>query len=292
MTLLKNNTLYQTLNEYLFVWLLWVLAFIATSIVGLIIYFLISESLPFFLNNGISLLFSDATWNPTEGHYNLAPMLVGSLCIMVGAVFLAAPLGIISAIFCHYYSPPLISKFYRKMIQLLAGIPSVVFGFWGLVELVPIMREIQSPGVGLLTGIVVVALMILPTMALTVDASFSSIPKEYTNGAMALALSRATTIRKVIVPATSSAIFTGIILSAGRAIGETMAVVMVCGNIVQFPQSIFRPVRTLTANIALEMAYAMGDHRNVLFVTGLILTGVIVLLILAAEALNKGKLYA
>ena len=172
MTSLDNSTSFRFLSDRIFIGILWALAMLGTSIVGLIIYFLITESIPFFLKNGIFSLFSDLSWNPTEGLYNLAPMLIGSLLIMTGSVLLAAPLGIASAVFCRFYSTTFISNSYRKMIQLLAGIPSVVFGFWGLVELVPVIRQLHSPGVSLIAGILVVALMILPTITLIVDASF------------------------------------------------------------------------------------------------------------------------
>ncbi|MEW6737383.1 MAG: ABC transporter permease subunit, partial [Acidobacteriota bacterium] len=133
--------------------------------------------------------------------------------------------------------------------------------------------------------------MILPTIALTSDASIANVPKDYLNAAAALGLSRWTTVRSVVLPAAKSGLFTGVILETGRAIGETMAILMVCGNIVQTPKSLFDPIRTLTANIALEMAYAMGNHRAALFVSGLLLMAMIVVLVAVAEWISKGRIY-
>ena len=180
---------------------------------------------------------------------------------------------------------------YRRLIELLAGIPSVVYGFWGLVVLVPLIGAIHPPGPSLLAGIVILTIMILPTIALMADASLANIPQQYLRGAAALGLPRWATIRGVVFPAAKSGLFTGIILETGRAIGETMAILMVCGNVVQTPHSLFDPIRTLTANIAIEMAYALGDHRAALFVSGLVLMGMIAALVGAADWISRGRIY-
>jgi phosphate transport system permease protein len=177
------------------------------------------------------------------------------------------------------------------LIELLAGIPSVVYGFWGLVVLVPLIGAIHPPGPSLLTGIVILTIMILPTIALLADASFADIPPQYLHGAAALGLPRWATIRGVVFPAAKSGLFTGVLLGSGRAIGETMAMLMVCGNVVQTPHGLFDPMRTLTANMALEMAYALGDHRAALFVSGLVLMAMIVALVTAAEWISRGRIY-
>jgi len=219
-------------------------------------------------------------------------MLWGTLFAMVGSVLIATPLGILSAIFMNYYAPPKIAQSYRMVLGLLAGIPSVVYGFWGLVVLVPLIGRLEPPGPSLLAGILILSIMILPTIALVADSSLANVPGEYITSAASLGLSRWTTIRRVILPSAKSGLFTGTILETGRAIGETMAVLMVCGNVVQIPKSLFQPVRTLTANIALEMAYALGDHRSALFVSGLMLMAIIVFLIIAVEWISRGKFYA
>ena len=167
-------------------------------------------------------------------------------------------------------------RLYRRLIELLAGIPSVVYGFWGLVTLVPLIARVRPPGPSLLAGILILTIMILPTITLMAHAALAGVPKHYLQGAAALGLSRWATIRGVVFPAARSGLFTGVILETGRAIGETMAILMVCGNVVRTPHSLFDPIRTLTANIALEMGFALGDHRSALFVSGLLLTAMIV----------------
>ncbi|MBD1879211.1 phosphate ABC transporter permease subunit PstC [Coleofasciculus sp. FACHB-T130] len=267
------------------------MAIISGAIALLILLFLIWETLPILQNIGLTRFFNDPSWHPASEEFNLMPMLCGSLFVTAGSVLVATPLGILSAVFCHYYAPPALATIYRRLIELLAGIPSVVYGFWGLVVLVPIIGRMHPPGPSLLAGILILTLMILPTIALVADATFANVPADYLRGAAALGLGRWAMVRGVVFPAAKSGLLTGIILETGRAIGETMAVLMVCGNVVQVPKGVFEPVRTLTANIALEMAYAVGNHRAALFVSGLILMAMIVVLVVAAEMINQGHLY-
>ncbi|MEH1812611.1 MAG: phosphate ABC transporter permease subunit PstC [Nostoc sp.] len=291
MTLFKSKTLSSSLNDFWLIWILRFLAAIAGVIALLIIGFLILESLPVLNHVEITRFFTDSSWNPTAGLYNLFPMLLGTFLAMLGSVAIATPIGILSAVFCQFYAPPVMARLYRRLIELLAGIPSVVYGFWGLVVLVPMIGRIHPPGPSLLAGIAILTVMILPTIALVADASLAKVPISYLQGAAALGLSRWATISRVVLPAAKSGLFTGLILETGRAVGETMAILMVCGNVVQMPKSIFDPIRTLTANIALEMAYATGDHRSALFVSGLVLMGMIVLLVAVAEVISQGKIY-
>jgi len=258
----------------------------------LIVAFLLIESLPALRSVGPMRFFTDPSWHPAQGLFNLGPMLWGTLLVTLGSVLLATPAGILSAVFCRFYAPGPIARVYRSLIELLAGIPSVVYGFWGLVVLVPLIRSLQSPGASLLAGILVLAIMILPTVALLADAALAGVPPQYLQGAAALGLSRWGTLRGVVLPAAKSGLLTGVILATCRAIGETMAILMVCGNVVQTPRSLFDPIRTLTANIALEMAYALNDHRSALFVSGLALLGLIVALTAATEFIDKGRPYA
>ena len=201
-------------------------------------------------------------------------------------------LGILSAIFCTHYAPPLLATPYRRLIELLAGIPSVVYGFWGLVVLVPLIARIQPPGASLLAGIIILGLMILPTITLMTDAAIVSVPGEYHRGAAALGFARWATLRRVILPAARPGILTGVFLGIARAIGETMAVLMVCGNVVNTPTGLFEPMRALTANIALEMAYAMDNHRAALFVSGLVLIMMVIILVSAAEITSQERTHA
>lgn len=291
MTLLKNKILSPSQSDIFLLCILRGLALITGIIVILITTFLLLEALPILREVGWLRFVSDRSWHPVQGLYNLLPMLWGSLLVTLGSVLFAAPLGISSAIFCQYYAPPVVGGLYRQLVNLLAGIPSVVYGFWGLVVLVPLIGKLQPPGTSLLAGIAILTLMILPTIALTAEASFSEVPTEYLQGAAALGISRWATIRSVVLPAAKSGLFTGLILGTGRAIGETMAVLMVCGNVVQTPTSIFDPIRTLTANIALEMAYATGNHRSALFVSGLLLMGAIAILVAVTESMSRRNIY-
>ncbi len=266
----------------------------AAIVIGIVV-LLISESLPVAEHVGWSHFWTDSAWHPALENgaavFNLMPMLFASILAAAGAVAIAGPLGILSAVFCHYYCSGKTGTIYRRIIEILAGIPSVVFGLWGLVVLVPLINKFAPPGASLLAGIFILTAMILPTMALASDAALGQVPHTFIHASAALGLGRWATIRQVALPVARSGIFTGFLLQSGRALGETMAILMVCGNIVQLPGSIFDPVRTLTANMALEMAYATGDHRSALFTTGLFLMLLVVMLVLSAEFMSKEKIY-
>lgn len=253
----------------------------------LVVLFLLKESWPVLRNGGWIVFFQQQGWYPLEGRFGMMPMIWASLAMMAGAVFLALPIGLAGAIFLQFYAPKQIAAAYRLLLNLLAGIPSVVFGLWGLTELVPLIGAWQPPGASLLAAILVLALMILPTIALTSAAALGAVPLEWLSGAAALGLTRKTQILAVAIPAARSGIISGTLLATARALGETMAVLMVAGNVVQNPSGLFEPVRALTANIALEMAYAMGDHRAGLFASGLLLTIVVWLLALIASRAMK-----
>ncbi|MEC4986511.1 MAG: phosphate ABC transporter permease subunit PstC [Oscillatoria sp. PMC 1068.18] len=287
----KQPTKFANLVDLALIWLVRGIAAIAGTIVLLIVIFLIIEALPGLENVGILPFLSDSSWNPQQGFYNLMPMISGTLLVTAISVLLATPLGIFSAVFCQFYAPRNLSLFYLRLIELLAGIPSVVYGFWGLVVLVPFINRLHPPGTSLLAGIIILTIMILPTIALIAAASLAQVPSEYLLGAASLGISKWGMISGLVFPAAKSGLLTAIILGVGRAIGETMAVLMVCGNVVQTPESIFDPMRTLTANIALEMAYALGNHRSALFVSGLILILAIAVLVIAAEIFSQQHIY-
>ncbi|MCA9295226.1 MAG: phosphate ABC transporter permease subunit PstC, partial [Phycisphaerales bacterium] len=253
------------------------------------------ESIPALRTIGVARFFTDDTWfhsaRQDAGGFNVVPMIVGTLLTMFGAVLIATPVGVCSALFCHFYAPPVVAGGYRRIIELLAGIPSVVYGFWGLVVLVPIIREIAPPGPSLCAAICILAIMVLPTIALMSDAAIMQVPRDALHNAAALGLSRVATIRAVVIPSARSGLLTGVVLETGRAIGETMAVLMVAGNVVRLPSSLFDPIRTLTSNIALELGYALGDHRSALFVSGLMLIVLIIALVSVAEWISKGRVY-
>lgn len=273
-----------------FLWSLRAAAGLSAAVVVLIFFFLAFESMPALQKVGLAAFLADS-WHPTEQRYGLAPMLAGSLLVSIGSVVLAGSFGILSAVFCRFYAPPPIARFYSGIIEILAGIPSVLYGFWGLMVLVPWIGSLQPPGPSLLAGILILALMILPTVALTAYSSLQAVPRTYLEGAAALGMTRWGTVRRVALPAARSGLWTGLVLAAARALGETMAVLMVCGNVVQVPRSLFDPVRTLTANIALEMAYALDEHRSALFVTGLLLLCLVIALMATAQGFRARRTY-
>lgn len=255
----------------------WFCVVILLSITG----FLLLKSLPFILDLGLSRIWRDVSWQPLSGQYMLTPMLLGSFLVTLVAVLVAGPLGVLLAIFGRFYAPVGMRGGFRALMELLAGIPSVVYGFWALLVLVPLISRWVPPGASVLAASLVLALMILPLVVLVTDAAITQLPKSWLDAAAALAIKPWSMIYRLVFPAIRPAIVTGILLQTGRALGETMAVLMVCGNIVQIPASVFDPVRTLTANIALEMAYAAGDHANALYLSGLLLlvaTAILVLL--------------
>lgn len=271
--------------------LLALLAAGAAAILLLVVVFLLREAWPA-LSGGWLRFFGDGGWYPLEERFGLQPMVWATLAAAFGAVLLAAPLGLAGAIFQRFYAPPAVAGMYRVMLALLAGIPSVVYGLWGLTVLVPLIAQWQPPGASLLAAILILALMILPTVALTSAAALRAVPKSLLDGAAALGLSRKGMVAGVAVPAARAGILGGILLAAARALGETMAVLMVAGNVVQKPAGLFEPVRVLTANIALEMAYATGIHRASLFASGLLLTLVVLVLAWSAARAARGARHA
>ncbi|MDA8563075.1 phosphate ABC transporter permease subunit PstC [Mariniblastus sp.] len=277
--------------------LLQLTASIAILLVAMIVAFLLYESRTAISQLGFRL-WSDDAWFPaetaSEGKFGLFPIVVGTLLVSFGAILIAAPVGIASAIFNQFYAPRFIAVVYRRLVELLVGIPSVVFGFWGLVVLCPMLSWLVDclgrppiPGPSLLSAVIVVALMILPTVMLMSEAAFRSVPASHLHGAAALGMGRLAAIRHIVLPQAKIGVTTGIVLAMARAIGETMAVVMVAGNIVRIPSSLFDPVRTLTANIALEMGYAAGVQRSALFTSGLLLLGLVAILFIGEIFLRR-----
>lgn len=270
---------------------LWTMALVAAAIVALIVAFLALESGDAVREIGLLRFVTDASWHPGDGRFNLTPMVLGTLYTTLAAVAIATPLGIASAVFADWYAPGWLGGWYTRMIRVMAGIPSVVYGFWGLVVLVPLIGRVQPPGASLLAGSLILALMILPTIALISQAALQAVDPEHLRTAAALGLSRPATLWHLVLPEARNGLFAAVLLGAGRAIGETMAILMVSGNVVQVPDSLFDPVRTLTANIALEMAFALDEHRSALFLSGLILMAMVTVLVVAADRLGEGRLY-
>lgn len=272
------------------IWFFRLLKLSAVGVIALlliVIAFLLQESWKVVGDVGLPKFLLDGEWHPTENSFGMMSMLVASLASSLGAMLIAAPLGIGCAVFCTVFAPPSVAWATKKILAVLAGIPSVVYGFWGLTVIVPIIAAWQAPGASLLAAIIILALMILPTVTLASEAALAAVPKSHFAGAKALGLSRGASVLHVMLPAASGGIFAGGVLALARALGETMAVMMVSGNITQIPASVFDPVRTLTANIVLEMAYAVGNHRSALFVSGLLLITVVCALVLVSERFSR-----
>lgn len=268
-------------------WLFWpvlsVLALMAVMIIVLIVTFLLLEGFPLIAQGGIIRFFTDEGWWPLEASFNMTPMLLASLYLTIGALVVATPLSLAIALVTTFKAPAGLAQLLRKLVELSAAVLTVVYGLWGVTLIVPILSMWNPPGASLLAGILVVALMIIPTITMLTQSALKTVPQAYIQGAAALGVSSSQILLRVVIPAASQGVFSAMVLGAARAIGETMVVLMVCGNIVQVPTSLFDPVRALTASIALEMPYAMGDHRTSLFVAGLVM----LLLVSALVALGE-----
>lgn len=248
-------------------------------------WFLFQEGLPAFIHAGISELVFGNEWLP-PALFGIFPMIVATLISTLGALLIGVPIALLTAIFLAELAPKWLAYIIRPAVELLAGIPSVVYGFFGLVVIVPAIETAFNIPAGntLLAGIIVLAIMILPTIVTISETSLRALPATYKEGALALGASHVYTIIKVLVPAAKSGILTGIVLGIARALGETMAIIMVMGNAPAMPGSLLEPARTLTANIAMEMSYATGIHASSLYATGIVLLIFIVIL-------NSGLLY-
>jgi phosphate transport system permease protein len=277
-------------GEYLVEKGLFITAIFSIIVILLIIGFIFREAIPIFQEYGFLNFIFGMEWAPSDGQYGVFTMIVGSLCITILALIMAVPLSILCAIFMAEIAPPAMAKILKPVIETLAGIPSVVYGFFGLVVLVPIIRvQFGGTGFSMLTASIILTVMILPTIiSVSVDA-LRSVPLEYKEASLALGATQWQTIKNVIFPAAIPGIITAFILGMGRAVGETLAVIMVAGNVTQIPGSILDPVRALTSNIALEMGYATGLHYNALFGTAVVLFIMIMVLLVIANYYHYKK---
>lgn len=255
------------------------IAFSAVSILAVITVFMFEQGTPIMFKYGIKNFLAGSDWYPSEKSFGLWPMIVGSLYVTVGAMAIGVPFGLACAIVLTEFSSKRLRRVIKPVIELLAGIPSVVYGFMGVVILVPFIRQtFGGPGLSVLAASIILGIMILPTIiSISVD-SIQAVPPAYREGSLALGATKWQTVKMVLLPAARSGIIASIILGMGRAIGETMAVIMIAGNAIGAPRSLLAPVRTLTSNIALEMGYAAGEHRQALFATGVILFIIIMVL--------------
>lgn len=211
-------------------------------------------------------------WKPSSGEFGIFPMIVASVYVTAGAIIIGVPIGLLTAVFLAKYCPKKMYKVIKPLINLLASIPSIVYGFFCLVVVVPIIQELtNTSGKGILTASILLGIMILPTIINTSESSIRAVPDMYYEGALALGATKERSIFKTVIPAAKSGIMSGIILGIGRAIGETMAVVMIAGNTPIMPKGITSSVRTLTSNIVMEMAYSSGLHQKALIATAMVL---------------------
>ena len=259
--------------------------------VFMICLFLFANSIPAIHKIGFVEFIFGQKWKPGNELYGIFPMIIGSLYVTAGAIIFGVPVGLMTAIFLSKFCPKKLHKFLKSAIDLLAGIPSVVYGFFGLMVIIPFVREVfGGNGNSILTASILLGIMILPTIISVSEGSINAVPESYYEGARALGATHERSVFYAMLPAAKSGILAGIILGIGRAIGETMAVIMVAGNQARIPTSILKGVRTLTANIVIEMGYATDLHREALIATGAVLFVFILIINLCFNILkNRGK---
>ncbi len=266
-----------------------VAASISILAVAVICIFIFGNGLPAIREIGFIDFIFGRRWSPNQNIYGIFPMIVGSIYVTAGAIIIGVPIGLLTAIFLARFCPAKLYKVLKTGIELLAGIPSIVYGFFGLMVIVPIMQNIfGGSGKGLLTASILLGIMILPTIITVSETNIRAVPESYYEGALALGDTHEGAVVRTIIPAAKSGILAGVILGIGRAIGETMAVIMIAGNQPVIPENITSGVRTMTSNIVLEMGYATDLHREALIATGVVLF-VFILIINMCFSLIKKK---
>ncbi|SFB97523.1 phosphate ABC transporter permease subunit PstC [Streptococcus equinus] len=254
----------------------------------LICIFLLANGLPAIKEIGIKNFLLGEIWRPSSNEFGILPMIVGSLYVTLGVLVIGVPIGIFTAVFMAKFCPPVFYKLLKSAINLMAGIPSVVYGFFGLVVLVPFVRNyIGGYGMGVLTASILLGIMILPTIVSVSESAIRAVPNHYYEGGLALGASHERSIFFVVLPAAKRGILASVILGLGRAVGETMAVIMVAGNQAILPSSLTSGVRTLTTNIVMEMGYSSGLHRQALIGTAVILFLFVLIVNIAFSLLRK-----
>lgn len=269
-------------------WVFMVAAALSILAVALICVFLFANGIPAIGKIGVFDFLLGQKWKPGNNIYGIFPMIVGSIYVTAGAILIGVPLGILCAVFLAWFCPKNLYKIIKPAVELLAGIPSIVYGFFGLVVLVPIMQSLfGGSGKGILTASILLGIMILPTIIGVSESSIRAVPKAYYEGSLGLGATHERSVFFAVLPAAKQGILAGIILGVGRAIGETMAVVMVAGNQPVVPNSIFSGVRTMTANIVMEMGYAADLHREALLGTAVVLFIFILIINLCFSMLKR-----
>lgn len=263
-------------------------ACVSIAAVVLICIFLFINGVPAIMEIGVFKFLFGTQWKPANNLYGIWPMIVGSVYVTAGALVLGVPVGILTAVYMAWFCPKWFYKIMKSAVNLMAGIPSVVYGFFGLVVLVPFVREtFGGRGMSVLTASMLLGLMILPTVISVSEASIQAVERSYYEGGLALGASHERSVFYAVLPAAKSGIYAGVILGMGRAVGETMAVMMVAGNQAVVPHSLTAGVRTLTANIVMEMGYAADLHREALIGTAVVLFVFILLINLSLSVLKR-----
>ena len=259
--------------------------------VALICVFLFANGVPAINEIGVGNFLLGQTWRPGNDIYGIFPMILGSIYVTAGAIVVGVPIGLLTAIFMARFCPAKLYSILKPAVELLAGIPSVVYGFFGMVVIIPLIRQAfhLSSGDVMLTACLLLGIMILPTIITTSEAAIRAVPNSYYEGSLALGATHERSVFFATLPAAKSGVLTGVVLGIGRAIDETMAVIMVAGNQARMPEGLLKGVRTMTANIVLEMGYASGLHREALIATGVVLFVFILIINLALSLLKKGE---
>lgn len=276
------------MKENIMKWVFMVAAALSILAVALICIFLFANGVPAIGEIGVLDFLLGQKWKPSNDLYGIFPMIIGSIYVTAGAIIIGVPLGILCAVFLAWFCPKKLYKIIKPAVELLAGIPSIVYGFFGLVVLVPIMQNLfGGSGKGVLTASLLLGIMILPTIIGVSESSIRAVPRSYYEGSLGLGATHEHSVFFAVLPAAKQGILAGVILGVGRAIGETMAVIMVAGNQPVVPGSIFSGVRTMTANIVMEMGYAADLHREALLATAVVLFIFILIINLCFSMLKR-----
>lgn len=256
--------------------------------VAMICVFLFANGIPAIGKIGVLNFLTGEKWKPGNNLFGILPMILGSIYVTAGAVIIGVPIGILTAVFMSKFCPKPVYKVVKPAIDLLAGIPSVVYGFFGMVVIVPVVSQLfGGSGKSMLTASILLGIMILPTIIGVSESAINAVPSSYYEGSLALGASHERSVFFATLPAAKSGILAGVILGVGRAIGETMAVIMVAGNQARMPKGILEGVRTMTANIVLEMGYATDLHREALIATAVVLFVFILIINLSFSIISR-----
>ena len=277
----------ETVMKYVFL----ISALISVLSIILIFYFIFSGGLPFILRQGVWEFLTGTNWRPTasQPEFGILPMIVGSLIVTGGAILIGVPIGALTAVYMVFYCPKRYYRYAKSAINLMAAIPSIVYGFFALQIFVPFFRLMGRSGMNMVTASLLLGIMILPTIIGLSESAIRNVPKSYYQGAIGLGTTHERAILTVVVPAAKNGILSAIILGIGRAIGETMAVILVAGNQPRIPIELNQGVRTLTTNIVMEMAYATGQHREALIATAVVLfVFILIINLFFTRVKNKG----